>query len=217
MRFRRYVSRCQVANWTLIDIERPPSDREEGFKAFFKGGPARIIRSSPQFGFTLVAYEYLHKVGLHLSINTATPLTRWSLQFVPVSVNAKVYLSQRADERGCSIRSRAKPKMWKRHSHRNQKIWRGYVPEMPFEFYWTSTVTSDPAVHSHRDGSFRSYMTLDGVILWNFAVEYTVSVRTAVRCVNENFSRPRPSPRTNKGLQSLANQGRRTNQRPSDQ
>ena len=38
------------------------ADREEGFKAFFKGGPARIIRSSPQFGFTLVAYEYLHKV-----------------------------------------------------------------------------------------------------------------------------------------------------------
>jgi solute carrier family 25 aspartate/glutamate transporter 12/13 len=37
-------------------------DREEGFKALFKGGPARIIRSSPQFGFTLVAYEYLHKV-----------------------------------------------------------------------------------------------------------------------------------------------------------
>ncbi|KAI0778715.1 mitochondrial carrier [Trametes elegans] len=35
--------------------------REEGFKAFFKGGPARVIRSSPQFGFTLVAYEYLHK------------------------------------------------------------------------------------------------------------------------------------------------------------
>ena len=37
-------------------------DSEEGFKALFKGGPARIIRSSPQFGFTLVAYEYLHKV-----------------------------------------------------------------------------------------------------------------------------------------------------------
>ncbi|OSD06211.1 mitochondrial carrier [Trametes coccinea BRFM310] len=35
--------------------------REEGFRAFFKGGPARVIRSSPQFGFTLVAYEYLHK------------------------------------------------------------------------------------------------------------------------------------------------------------
>ncbi|KAL4888353.1 mitochondrial carrier domain-containing protein [Aspergillus ambiguus] len=35
--------------------------KEEGFKAFFKGGPARIIRSSPQFGFTLAAYEVLQK------------------------------------------------------------------------------------------------------------------------------------------------------------
>lgn len=35
--------------------------REEGFKAFFKGGPARILRSSPQFGFTLAAYEVLQK------------------------------------------------------------------------------------------------------------------------------------------------------------
>ncbi|KAL1998597.1 hypothetical protein VTN02DRAFT_5916 [Thermoascus thermophilus] len=35
--------------------------REEGFKAFFKGGPARIVRSSPQFGFTLAAYELLQK------------------------------------------------------------------------------------------------------------------------------------------------------------
>lgn len=33
--------------------------REEGAKAFFKGGPARIFRSSPQFGFTLAAYEVL--------------------------------------------------------------------------------------------------------------------------------------------------------------
>ena len=29
-------------------------DREEGFRALFKGGPARVIRSSPQFGFTLL-------------------------------------------------------------------------------------------------------------------------------------------------------------------
>ena len=35
--------------------------QEEGFKAFFKGGPARILRSSPQFGFTLAAYEVLQK------------------------------------------------------------------------------------------------------------------------------------------------------------
>lgn len=36
--------------------------KEEGFKAFFKGGPARILRSSPQFGFTLAAYEMLGKL-----------------------------------------------------------------------------------------------------------------------------------------------------------
>jgi hypothetical protein len=46
-------------------------DREEGFKALFKGGPARIIRSSPQFGFTLVAYEYLHRVSIYPKPNTA--------------------------------------------------------------------------------------------------------------------------------------------------
>lgn len=36
--------------------------KEEGFKAFFKGGPARILRSSPQFGFTLASYEFLQKL-----------------------------------------------------------------------------------------------------------------------------------------------------------
>ena len=36
--------------------------KEEGFQAFFKGGPARILRSSPQFGFTLAAYEVLQKM-----------------------------------------------------------------------------------------------------------------------------------------------------------
>lgn len=35
--------------------------KEEGFKALFKGGPARVLRSSPQFGFTLLAYECLHQ------------------------------------------------------------------------------------------------------------------------------------------------------------
>lgn len=36
--------------------------KEEGIAAFFKGGPARVIRSSPQFGFTLAAYEVLQKL-----------------------------------------------------------------------------------------------------------------------------------------------------------
>ncbi|CAG8519398.1 15502_t:CDS:2 [Acaulospora colombiana] len=35
--------------------------KEEGFKAFFKGGPARIFRSSPQFGTTLMVYELLQR------------------------------------------------------------------------------------------------------------------------------------------------------------
>ncbi|KAJ3055596.1 mitochondrial aspartate-glutamate transporter agc1 [Rhizophlyctis rosea] len=36
--------------------------KEEGPKAFFKGGVARVFRSSPQFGVTLAAYEFLHRV-----------------------------------------------------------------------------------------------------------------------------------------------------------
>ena len=35
--------------------------KSEGPKAFFKGGPARIVRSSPQFGCTLAAFEVLKK------------------------------------------------------------------------------------------------------------------------------------------------------------
>jgi solute carrier family 25 aspartate/glutamate transporter 12/13 len=36
--------------------------REEGLRAFFKGGPARVLRSSPQFGCTLAAYEFLQRL-----------------------------------------------------------------------------------------------------------------------------------------------------------
>ncbi|KAK0269873.1 mitochondrial aspartate-glutamate transporter agc1 [Friedmanniomyces endolithicus] len=60
--------------------------REEGFKAFFKGGPARILRSSPQFGFTLAGYEVLQgmlplhgeakeEVGLRGGLEPMTGLT----------------------------------------------------------------------------------------------------------------------------------------------
>ncbi|KAG8526980.1 uncharacterized protein KY384_008409 [Bacidia gigantensis] len=35
--------------------------QQEGFRAFFKGGPARVLRSSPQFGFTLASFEFLQK------------------------------------------------------------------------------------------------------------------------------------------------------------
>lgn len=57
--------------------------REEGFKAFFKGGPARILRSSPQFGFTLAGYEVLqnllpmpgtHKQAQHTGVSGTSGL-----------------------------------------------------------------------------------------------------------------------------------------------
>lgn len=35
---------------------------EEGFRAFWKGAIARMCRSSPQFGVTLVTYELLQRV-----------------------------------------------------------------------------------------------------------------------------------------------------------
>lgn len=35
--------------------------KEEGFAAFWKGGPARVFRSAPQFGFTLMTYEVLQR------------------------------------------------------------------------------------------------------------------------------------------------------------
>lgn len=36
--------------------------REEGFGAFWKGTPARVCRSSPQFGVTLLTYELLQRL-----------------------------------------------------------------------------------------------------------------------------------------------------------
>jgi len=36
--------------------------QQEGFGAFFKGSLMRVMRSSPQFGVTLLAYEGLRKL-----------------------------------------------------------------------------------------------------------------------------------------------------------
>ncbi|EKM84071.1 hypothetical protein AGABI1DRAFT_97017 [Agaricus bisporus var. burnettii JB137-S8] len=58
--------------------------REEGFRALFKGGPARVIRSSPQFGFTLLGYE---------TLKSAFP---YPWQEAPPKVNTA--LTTRADE-----------------------------------------------------------------------------------------------------------------------
>jgi len=65
--------------------------REEGFRAFFKGGPARIMRSSPQFGFTLAGYEVLQRgewLLLWLDVDrTLTCVQRFPCQAVPDILN----------------------------------------------------------------------------------------------------------------------------------
>jgi len=37
--------------------------KEEGFSALLKGGKMRVFRSSPQFGITLLTYEYFQRLG----------------------------------------------------------------------------------------------------------------------------------------------------------
>ena len=44
----------------VLNTNFPP--REEGWRAFWKGGIARKMRSSPQFGITLVAYELVQRM-----------------------------------------------------------------------------------------------------------------------------------------------------------
>lgn len=46
--------------------------KEESYKSFFKGGGARVLRSSPQFGFTLAAYEIFQNL-FPLHANSQSP------------------------------------------------------------------------------------------------------------------------------------------------
>ena len=64
--------------------------QQEGFRAFFKGGPARILRSSPQFGFTLAGYELLQ---------TLLPM--------PGSISATAHGSQQRDPNLARTESKA--------------------------------------------------------------------------------------------------------------
>ncbi|XP_071478145.1 electrogenic aspartate/glutamate antiporter SLC25A12, mitochondrial-like [Diadema antillarum] len=55
------VARTGQATYTgVFDCARKIY-KQEGFRAFWKGGPARIFRSSPQFGVTLLTYELLQR------------------------------------------------------------------------------------------------------------------------------------------------------------
>ncbi|KAK4041814.1 mitochondrial carrier domain-containing protein [Parachaetomium inaequale] len=74
--------------------------KEEGFRAFFKGGPARIFRSSPQFGFTLAAYELLQNVvpfpGKQAEAKVAAGVAEAVSQFKEKAVDSPFYRSRNA-------------------------------------------------------------------------------------------------------------------------
>ncbi|XP_061647641.1 electrogenic aspartate/glutamate antiporter SLC25A12, mitochondrial-like [Phyllopteryx taeniolatus] len=66
--------------------------KEEGFRAFWKGAGARVFRSSPQFGVTLVTYELLQRwfnidFGGHYPSGSKPTPTPKSEDLPPVSVD----------------------------------------------------------------------------------------------------------------------------------
>lgn len=63
--------------------------KEEGFTAFFKGGPARIMRSSPQFGFTLAAYEVLQTMLPYPGTPTASMPTHTGVSDAMTKVTSR--------------------------------------------------------------------------------------------------------------------------------
>lgn len=76
--------------------------KEEGFRAFFKGGPARIFRSSPQFGVTLAVYELLQRSFplsiteskvQHIATKVASPLDTSEFQTLKSRQALKLLLS----------------------------------------------------------------------------------------------------------------------------
>ena len=50
-----------LINLSLFDVAKSIY-KNEGFSAFWKGGGWRVLRSSPQFGITLLVFEYLKKI-----------------------------------------------------------------------------------------------------------------------------------------------------------
>lgn len=56
------VARAGQSTYTGIMDAARKIWREEGGRAFWKGAGARVFRSSPQFGVTLLTYEMLQRL-----------------------------------------------------------------------------------------------------------------------------------------------------------
>ena len=128
-------------------------DREEGFRALFKGGPARVIRSSPQFGFTLLAYEYLHKgksccgdlkAVTNLAMADTVTLCCTCMQFFPVSSRSDWPYLIYIYENNASILRKTNRVWWRQPlRHLVQTKCRKYELGMRSRFYWMFMEISD--------------------------------------------------------------------------
>jgi len=56
------VARAGQTTYTGVADAAKKIWQEEGAKAFWKGAGARVLRSSPQFGVTLVTYEIMQRL-----------------------------------------------------------------------------------------------------------------------------------------------------------
>lgn len=105
----------------------------------WKGGPARVIRSSPQFGFTLVAYEYLQKVS-HCALFSVFTEAYLMKSLVRTSECFNHMLPPRHQSYWShSIHTENRPsrRTWKLLLPRNdQRIFRVFVPEILSKSCW---------------------------------------------------------------------------------
>ena len=67
--------------------------REEGLRALYTGALMRVIRSSPQFGVTLMAYEYLHTAIGSGDVTQARPPTNAPVPWAEMGTAFKSYES----------------------------------------------------------------------------------------------------------------------------
>ena len=159
----------------------------------------------------------LYLGGVRISTQGAWAGARWLdanrllttgavVQFLPVSASNKgqYHVNRGTDACGCSTHSRRNPGMWKRPSHRNRKTCPGYVPEMPFAFFWMCMATLVPGVRS---------VVLGVVRPWQGCVGFVLSVCLCCVCVGRILI----SMRANDSCAIYVGQSQtRANQRPGE-